>query len=80
MITPSCKARRIFACAFRARSPISSRKSVPPLAALETSGLIAGGASDDPFMWPNSSLSTSSLGIAAQLTSTNGPRLRADPS
>ena len=29
-----------------------------------------------PFMWPNSSLSINSSGIAAQFTSMNGPRLR----
>ena len=29
-----------------------------------------------PFAWPNSSLSISSSGIAAQFTSTNGPAAR----
>ena len=29
-----------------------------------------------PFSWPNSSLSISSSGIAAQFTSTNGPSAR----
>ena len=32
-----------------------------------------------PFSWPNSSDSISSSGIAAQLTSTNGPARRAEP-
>ena len=30
----------------------------------------------EPFSWPNSSLSMSSLGMAAQFTSTNGIALR----
>jgi hypothetical protein len=52
-------------------SPISSRKSVPLLACSNFPARSAVAPVNEPFMWPNSSLSISSPGIAAQLTSTN---------
>ena len=53
-------------------SPISSRKRVPPSACSNLPARSANAPVKEPFMWPNSSLSISSDGIAAQLTSTNG--------
>ena len=57
-------------------SPISSRKIVPPLACSKRPGLSATAPVNAPCTWPNSSDSISSSGIAAQLTSTNGPLRR----
>ncbi len=61
-------------------SPISSRKIVPPSASSNLPRRSLTAPVNDPLTWPNSSLSISSSGIAAQFTSTNGParrRLRA---
>ena len=63
-------------------SPISSRKSVPPSASSNRPRRRATAPVNAPRSWPNSSDSISSSGMAAQLTSTNGPsrarRLRVD--
>src|ERR1044072_1925755 len=72
-ITPSCRARSTLACAERLMSPTSSRNSVPPSASSNLPGRSATAPVKLPFMWPNSSLSINSPGIAGQLTSTNGP-------
>ncbi len=56
-------------------SPISSRKSVPPSASSKRPLRVATAPVNAPFSWPNSSLSSSSAGIAPQLTATKG-RLR----
>src|SRR5207247_1247560 len=77
-ITPSSRARSTFACAARLMSPISSRNSVPPSASSNFPSRSANAPVKLPFMWPNSSLSISSPGIAAQFTSTNGPWARGD--
>ena len=62
------------------RSPISSRNSVPP-SAISTSPSLRSRASEKaPRSCPNSSLSTSVSGIAEQLSSTNGPPARGEPS
>ena len=72
VISFSCNARSTFACADRLISPISSRNSVPPSACsnLPARSFIA--LVKLPFVCPNSSLSISSLGMAAQFTSTIG--------
>ena len=54
-------------------SPISSRKSVPPSACSHFPLRSSIAPVNEPFTCPKSSLSMSSSGIAAQLTSTNGP-------
>ena len=58
-------------------SPISSRNSVPPCAAAILPGMRRVAVECAPFSAPNSSLSKSVSGSAAQLISTNGPRARA---
>ena len=69
----SWMARKTFDWADKLISPISSKKIVPLLAAsnLPTRSLWAD--VKEPFRCPNSSLSINSEGIAAQLTSINGP-------
>ena len=57
-------------------SAISSRKIVPPSAASKRPRRSLTAPVKAPLTWPNSSLSISSSGIAAQLTSTNGPLRR----
>ena len=52
-------------------SPISSRKIVPPSATSNLPRRSATAPVKAPRTWPKSSLSISSSGIAAQLTSTN---------
>ena len=59
-----------------ARSPISSRKIVPPSASSKRPCRIATAPVNAPFSWPNSSLSTSVGGSAAQLTRTSGRACR----
>ena len=75
----SCRARNTLACAERLISPISSKKIVPLSAAsnLPTRSFTA--EVKDPLMCPNSSLSISSDGIAAQLTSIIGCAARSLP-
>jgi hypothetical protein len=58
-------------------SPISSRKSVPPFARSKRPSRRAAAPVKAPFSCPNSSLSSSGSGIAAQFTATNGPSRRA---
>ena len=58
-------------------SPISSRKIVPPFAASNMPTRRASAPVNAPFSWPKSSLSSSSFGIAAQFTATNGFARRA---
>ena len=54
-------------------SPISSRKSVPPSASSKRPTFTPVAPVKAPFSWPNSSLSMSVGGRAAQLTLTRGP-------
>ena len=61
-------------------SPTSSRNSVPPSACSNLPARSAKAPVNEPFMCPNSSLSISSDGIAAQLTSTNAWSRRGDAS
>jgi len=57
-------------------SPISSRNKVPPSAASNFPRRSDTAPVNAPLKCPNSSLSISSSGIAAQFTSTNGPARR----
>ena len=68
--------RSTLACASSDMSPISSRKSVPPSACSNLPLRCSVAPVNEPFSWPKSSLSSSSRGIAAQLTSTKGPCAR----
>ena len=81
-----CPAVRIRAPAARAAasaatsggmSPISSRNSVPWSASSKRPIFCAIAPVNAPFSWPNSSLSSSPVGMAAQFTFTNGCWLRA---
>ena len=56
----------------RGNSLTSSRKSVPPSASSNRPVRCSSAPVKAPFMWPNSSLSTSPVGIAPQLTFTSG--------
>ncbi len=71
--SPCCSTRSRRVCASSGMSPISSRNSVPPSACSKrpTPRLVA--PVKAPRSWPNNSLSTSSLGIAAMLTATKAP-------
>ena len=75
LIRFSWSARSTFAWAERLMSPISSRKSVPPSACSNFPIRCFVAPVKEPFSWPKSSLSMSSEGMAAQLTSTRGPGL-----
>ena len=74
--SPSCSTRRNFTWMSGARSPISSRKIVPPSASSKRPCRSATAPVKAPFSWPNSSLSTSVGGSAAQLTRTSGRACR----
>ena len=76
LILFSCKARSTLACASRLISPISSRNKVPPEASSNFPFFCLIAEVNDPFSCPNSSLSISSEGIAAQLTSIKALSLR----
>jgi len=68
----SCSTRSSLTCSATGMSPISSRNSVPPLAAWNRPGWLATAPVNAPFTWPNSSDSSRFSGIAPQLTATNG--------
>ncbi len=72
----SCKKRRSFTCRGGVSSPISSRKSVPPLAYSILPFLRASAPVKAPFSWPKSSLSSRFSGMAPQLMATKGPPFR----
>ena len=59
-------------------SPISSRNRVPPLASSKRPLRSEIAPVKDPLRWPNSSLSSKSLGMAPQFTGINGPRARSE--
>ena len=75
--SPLWSVRSSFACSSVGMSPISSRKSVPPEASRKRPGRASIAPVKAPRSWPNSSLSSRSRGIAAELTATKGPALRA---
>ena len=68
--------RSSFTCMCSGRSATSSRNSVPPSALRIRPSLSVTAPVKLPFLWPNSSLSISSDGIAPQFTGTNGLSLR----
>ncbi len=74
--SPDCSTRSSFACRSSGMSPISSRKSVPPLASRKRPAREFVAPVKAPRSWPKSSLSSSSRGIAAALTATKGPSAR----
>ena len=74
---PSCRTRRSLVWRAGSRSPISSRKSVPPAAASKRPSRRALAPVKAPLSWPKSSLSTSVAGKAAMFTATKGAPWRA---
>ena len=74
--SPLWSTRSSFAWSSIGMSPISSRKSVPPAASRKRPGRDSIAPVKAPRSWPNSSLSSSSRGIAAALTATKGPAAR----
>ena len=76
-ISPFCRVRNSLACTASGNSPTSSRNSVPLLAASKRPGRSVSAPENAPLAWPNSSLSASDSGRAAQFTCTSGlPRRR----
>ena len=73
----SSSARRTFACSGSDRSPISSRKIVPPFATSNLPSFRPTAPVKAPFSCPNSSVSSNPSGMAAQLMATNGSARRA---
>src|SRR3954447_7507581 len=71
-ISRSWRTRRSLAWASRGRSPTSSRKRLPPSASSKRPIRRARAPVKAPFSWPNSSLSTSPAGRAAQLSLISG--------
>ena len=76
--SPSCSTRSTFACVRRLMSPTSSRKIVPRCASSNLPICFSVAPVNEPFSWPNSSLSISSSGIAAQLTWTKASSARSE--
>ena len=76
----SCSTRSSFTCMVRLMSPISSRNRVPPVGELEAALAVLTAPVKAPRSWPKSSLSSSSAGMAPQLTGTNGRPARGDES
>jgi hypothetical protein len=74
--SPSCTTRRSLTWASSGSSPSSSRKTVPRWAASKTPRRCSVAPENAPFSWPNSVDSTSSRGMAPQLTATNLPGRR----
>ncbi len=68
----SCNTRSNFACILMGISPISSRKIVPVSARSKRPIFLLVAPVKAPFSWPNSSLSNSWSGRAAQFTATKG--------
>ena len=73
---PSWSARRTLDWVRADMSPTSSRKSVAPSASSNLPRRSSAAPVKEPRMWPKSSDSISSSGIAAQLTSTRGESAR----
>ena len=74
----SCRTRRIFACMSMPIVPISSRKSVPPLATSKRPFFAVTADVNAPLTWPKSVDSSSSDGTAPVLTGTNGRSRRGE--
>ena len=67
----SCKARSSFGCKFEADVPDFVEKQRALVGDLESAFFLHQGAGNAPFSCPNSSLSTSPAGMAAQFSRTN---------
>ena len=76
--SPSASTRSNRVCNGSGMSPISSRNRVPPLACSKRPRWRRCAPVNAPASWPNSSLSSSSAGIAAVLSATNGLPARGD--
>jgi len=74
--SPSWSTRSTLAWVRRDMSPTSSRKIVPLWASSNLPICFSVAPVNEPFSWPNSSLSISSSGMAAQLTWTKDSSLR----
>ena len=74
----SCRTCSSLACSAGFISPISSSISVPPSACSNLPMRVVAAPVKAPRSWPNSSLSSSSAGSAAQFTFTNGRLRRVD--
>ena len=68
----SCSTRSSLTCSAGGMSPISSSSSVPPSAVWNRPLWLLLASVKAPFMWPNSSDSSSASGMAPQFTATNG--------
>ena len=77
MMTLRSSTRSSLAWSASGISPISSRNSVPPFAASKKPTLRRSAPVNAPFSWPNSSLSSSDSGSAAQLMPRWAPRCAA---
>ena len=73
----SSRARNNLACIEKGISPISSKSKVPPSACTNNPLRSVRASVKAPLTWPNSSLSKSASGKAAQLMATNGRSRRA---
>ena len=69
----SCSTRSSFGCSSSGISPTSSRNTVPWLASSKRPMRWLMAPVKAPLSWPNSSLSSRPVGIAAQLSFTNAP-------
>ena len=67
---PSCSTRSSLGCNSSGSSPISSRKTVPPLASSKRPACAVSAPVKAPRSWPKSSLSISDPGSAPQSTTT----------
>ena len=67
----SCSTRSSLGCSSSGMSPTSSRNSVPPWASSKRPIRCAIAPVNAPFSWPNSSLSSRPVGMAAQFSLTN---------
>ena len=74
----SCKTRSSLTCISSDISPISSKKMVPPWANSKRPIRSATAPVKEPFLWPKSSLSSKSFGMAAQLIGTKFAPQRSD--
>ena len=72
----SCSTRSSLIWSEGGISPTSSMKKVPPRAAAKRPCLSRTAPVNDPFTWPNSSLSSSVSGRAPQLIERKGPSAR----
>ena len=70
MYSPSCSTRSSLGWSASGRSPISSRKSVPPSASAKKPSRACSAPVKAPFSWPKSSASARFSGMALMLSAT----------